>query len=244
MNDRLILITGANGQTPSFLARYYLSKKAELILVWHNRQDRIADLADNPKVHLIRQDLVDFDGLASQLDQIRSKIGKSPDSLIHCASIRSSDSKAVHNSDSDAWRRVLEVNLLGFYNTLRAVLPNMQDNKFGRVVLLASNVTRSGLANGSAYAASKAAMVNLMRSTALENHESNIVLNAVSPGPIDTKLEDDYSGDYLEFRKKYFDDYLKQNPGKRLCTTAEIAKYCDLFLDSEIHNGTGLEILL
>jgi NAD(P)-dependent dehydrogenase (short-subunit alcohol dehydrogenase family) len=86
------------------------------------------------------------------------------------------------------WKNVIDVNLNGAANTLRAVLPHMISRKHGRVVLIASGQGRHGFKNGSAYSASKWGVIGLMKSAAWEVGKDGITVNCVEPGLADTAL--------------------------------------------------------
>jgi NAD(P)-dependent dehydrogenase (short-subunit alcohol dehydrogenase family) len=86
------------------------------------------------------------------------------------------------------WKNVIDVNLTGAANTLRAVLPPMLERKNGRIVIIASGQGRHGFKNGSAYSASKWGVIGLMKSAAWEVAKSGVTINCVEPGLVDTPL--------------------------------------------------------
>jgi NAD(P)-dependent dehydrogenase (short-subunit alcohol dehydrogenase family) len=86
------------------------------------------------------------------------------------------------------WKNVIDVNLNGTANTMRAALPHMIGRKSGRIVIIASGQGRHGFKNGSAYSASKWGVIGLMKSAALEVGKENITVNCVEPGLVDTAL--------------------------------------------------------
>ncbi len=86
------------------------------------------------------------------------------------------------------WKNVVDVNLNGTANTLRAVLPHMLGRKYGRIVIIASGQGRHGFKNGSAYSASKWGVIGLMKSVAWEVGKDGITINCVEPGLVDTPL--------------------------------------------------------
>ena len=90
-------------------------------------------------------------------------------------------------ADED-WKNVIDVNLNGAANTLRAVLPHMLARKYGRIVLIASGQGRHGFKNASAYSASKWGMIGLMKSAAWEVAKEGVTINCVEPGLVDTPL--------------------------------------------------------
>jgi len=100
---------------------------------------------------------------------------------------------------------------------LKCVLPYFKKNQNGKIVLFASNVTRIGLPNGSAYSASKAGIANIGRTLAAEEAGNNIIINTVSPGPI--KIDDShFSESYRIFREQYY----KKKFGKSLLNVAHL----------------------
>jgi NAD(P)-dependent dehydrogenase (short-subunit alcohol dehydrogenase family) len=139
---------------------------------------------------------------------------------------------------------VFNSNVTMAYNAVRACLPGMLERKFGRLLLLGSNVVQTGLPSGSAYAAAKAAIVNLVRSVALEAAPSNVLINAISPAPIETDLEADYQGEYLAFRQRYFETYKKMSPTGKLISLEELRLTIEFLLDSGLQNLTGQNIIL
>jgi 3-oxoacyl-[acyl-carrier protein] reductase len=107
--------------------------------------------------------------------------------------------RALWRMEDDEWRDVIDVNLTGAFNMIRAVTPMLRAQQHGKIVNVASvHGLRSefGLAN---YAASKAGMIGLTRSAAVELGPSNINVNAVAPGYIrTTRLTDGVSPDILD----------------------------------------------
>ncbi len=235
------IITGANGQMGSYISELL---DGPALLLYRNRTDRLADLATYPEKLLISCDLMDLEGLHAAIAKASLKFNCAPSVLIHTASVRSSDAQSLADSDPEIFQSVFTLNFTGTYNILRACLPQMRSNAFGRIVAFASDVVNTGLPNGAAYAAAKAAIVNLVKSTALENGDANILINCVSPGPIDTNLEEDYHGEYLDFRKAYFKAFKEKNPIGKLIGKGEIMAVVRMLCSSELINLTGQDIVI
>ena len=89
--------------------------------------------------------------------------------------------------DSD-WRDVIDKNLNGTANTVRAFAPKMVARKKGRFILLSSMQGKHGTTDASSYSASKWGILGLMKSAAIEFGEHNITVNALIPGLVDTAL--------------------------------------------------------
>jgi NAD(P)-dependent dehydrogenase (short-subunit alcohol dehydrogenase family) len=110
--------------------------------------------------------------------------------------------------------------------------------------MFGSNVVQTGLYRGSAYAAAKAAIVNLVQSIALETASANVLINAISPAPIETSLEEEYTGDYLAFRKHYFEEFRQMSPTGKLVSKEEIWLFCETLLSDKLENFTGKNIII
>ncbi|MDI6795673.1 MAG: SDR family oxidoreductase [Desulfatibacillaceae bacterium] len=93
----------------------------------------------------------------------------------------------LEKQNPDMWERDLKVNLSGAFNCIRAVWPGMKKKKWGRIVNISSFVAQTGALAQPGYGASKAGLLGLSRSLALEGARHNITVNAVLPGFIDTE---------------------------------------------------------
>lgn len=240
----LTIITGANGQTAIHIARELLKQNCRLLLIAHKRTDRVEKLvAEYPNLcRLIKCDLTDFEITRTLIQKYISEAGMIPDALVHTASIRSYDARTLADSEPEIWNSIINQNITMAYNAIRNILPAMIERRNGKIVLFGSNVTRTGLPYGSAYAAAKSALSNLVRSVAWEIAQSNVQINMVSPAPIETNLEEDYNGDYLEFRKEYFDAYKKSHPSKKLISLDDISHVVLSLLNFELNAVSGEEI--
>lgn len=241
---RQILISGANSQVGSYLAKEYYKEGFQLVLLYHNRNERIAEQLGKEGIFSCSVDLCDATAVQAAISESVKQLKQNSDILIHCAAVRSSDALPLCQTEPFQFTYVLKSNIISAYNVLRYSLPPMQEKRFGRIIMFGSDVSRRGLKNGSAYAASKAAIANMVKSVALELAKDNILINTVSPAPIKTALEEDYSGEYLQFRQRYFADYLTNVPTGKFVTKEEIKKVIDLLISEDLQNLTGEEIFI
>ncbi|HOV16215.1 MAG TPA: SDR family oxidoreductase [Candidatus Cloacimonadota bacterium] len=241
-----IVITGANGQSASNLAAELLHQGCNLILLVHDKTDRIQTLLAQfgNQCKLGKCDLSNFDATSELLTNLIKETDWQPEGLVHTAAVRSYDAKALSESDPALWQEIFFLNISMAYNILRCVLPGMIERNLGKIVLFGSNVTRTGLPFGSAYAAAKSALANLTRSVAWETAAENIQINILSPAPIETDLESDYSGEYLKFRQEYFEAYRQSHPAHKLVSLQDVTQAALSLLNLECNSLSGEEIYL
>jgi NAD(P)-dependent dehydrogenase (short-subunit alcohol dehydrogenase family) len=93
----------------------------------------------------------------------------------------------AHRMREEQWRRDIDVNLSGAFRVVQACLPGMRERGYGRVVAISSGAATGGLAGQVAYAASKAGLLGMVRTLAVEGAAHGITANAVAPGMIGTE---------------------------------------------------------
>ena len=92
------------------------------------------------------------------------------------------------DTDPGHWQRVTAVNLFGVFACTHAVLPGMQQAKYGRIVSIASEAGRIGSKGSAVYSAAKGGVIAFMKVMAREGARFNITANSIAPGPIETPL--------------------------------------------------------
>ena len=97
------------------------------------------------------------------------------------------------------WRRVIEVNLVAPYLVCRAVVPQMLQRGYGRIVNIASVAGKEGNPNASHYSASKAGLIALTKSLAKELATQGVLVNAVAPAAAKTAIFDQMSQQHIDF---------------------------------------------
>ena len=151
-----------------------------------------------------------------------TKKTKKIDILVNNAGIY--EREKFENISYENWDKVLSINLTGCFNLCKAVLPFMKPG--GKIIFISSQLALKGAAHGAHYAASKAGILGLVRSLALELASLKINVNAVAPGTIDTDLIANYTRKERQIR-------INEIPLKRLGTPTDVANTC-LFLASEL----------
>lgn len=139
-------------------------------------------------------------------------------------------SPITDTTDEDV-HRLVDINVKGSYFQLRKAIAQMKKQAYGSIVAMSSMSGLVGHPEMSLYCATKAAIANMVRSLALELATSNIRINAVCPGTIDTPMPRDYAASTLH-PEATIQDFIGAEPMKRLGAPAEVAPVV-LFLSSD-----------
>ena len=131
-------------------------------------------------------DVADPDSVDAAAAMLRDSMGDA-DLLVNCAGV-SSGGRPIAEHDEAGWQRVLAVNLSGAFHVTRAVIGGMIDRGFGRIVNVASGTGVRPSPGAAAYASSKAGLIALTKTVALEGAAHGVTANAVAPGLVDTAM--------------------------------------------------------
>jgi 2-hydroxycyclohexanecarboxyl-CoA dehydrogenase len=135
------------------------------------------------------------------------------------------------------WSKVIDVNLNGVFHTIQAVLPDMVESGWGRIVNISSSSTHSGQPFMAHYVAAKSAVNGLTKSLALEYGPAGITVNAVPPGFIDTPML--RSAESRHLLGGTVEDHINRTPVRRVGRPEDIAAACAFFASDEAGYITG-----
>lgn len=169
----MIIITGITGGIGNFLFNKFSQSGEQLIGTYHLNKPE-GKQYDN----CVQLDITNYSQVEQFISSIRSTAKEI--TLINCAGI--SANAFAHKSDIDEWTNVINVNLTGTFHLIRATLPLMREQQFGRIINLSSIVSQTGVMGTSAYAASKAGINGMIKSIALENAQKGITINNINLG--------------------------------------------------------------
>ena len=187
--SKVVLITGGGSGIGKATAFRFASEGATVAVADLNG-DAAGETADSiaessGDAHAFQVDVGDEASVSKMSAAL--KVGMGPPSiLVNCAGIGTT--QPLLETDLETWNRTIQVNLTGSFLLAKAVLPDMVEAGFGRIILIGSINSRKALKRRNAYAASKAGVANLTQLIAVEFAEHGITANCLIPGPIDTAL--------------------------------------------------------
>lgn len=187
---KTVLITGATGGIGKGICKLFQKQGAQLAIVGRDAAKledfRKTELPDGD-VKIYAVDLSDENNIAGLAAKVEEDCGKI-DILINNAGI-TKDNLSLKIS-TESWHKVLDTNLTSSFLLSKAVLPIMLKRRYGRIINMTSIVGVIGNAGQSNYAASKAGLIGMSKSMALEVASRGITINCLAPGFIKTPMTD------------------------------------------------------
>lgn len=249
LQNKVIIITGAAMGLGLATARELASEGANLILVDYNEkslQEAKKEISgQNPAVKIITvvADVSNEDAVKNYVDEAIKAFGRI-DGLYNNAGIEGKQA-GMTEYDVNIFKKVIDINLMGVYYGMRYVIPVMQQQKYGRIVNVASVGGLRGVLNQVPYVASKHAVSGMTKNAALEYGRDGINTNAIAPGAILTPMvAEAFKQVNPDDPKAAETEYAQRNPTKRLGLPHEVAKVVVFPLgeDASYVNGQTIAI--
>ena len=238
LKNKKILITGATGGIGGSLVKKFLSLDAEILATGTN-SEKLENLKKKfSKIKIKKFDISSHSGIEKFIEEVSEELG-GLDVLINNAGINR-DNLSLRMKD-DEWQKVIDVNLTSTFLLSKYSIKKMLKGNSGRVVNITSIVGHTGNIGQANYTASKAGVVAMSKSLALEYGKKNINVNCISPGFISTEMTDKINDEYKEVLKSKI-------PMNRFGTPNDIAntviflcsKLSDYITGETIHVNGGM----
>jgi NAD(P)-dependent dehydrogenase (short-subunit alcohol dehydrogenase family) len=179
-------------------------------------------------------DVTDRDQVDAALADVRKRLGPVT-ILVNAAGM--DGFKRFADLSFDSWQRLIDVNLNGVFHCIQAVLPDMVEAGWGRIVNISSSSAQSGQPFMTHYVASKSAVNGLTKALALELGPAGITVNAVPPGFIDTPML--RRAESRELIGGTVEDHIQRTPVRRVGRPEDIAAACSFLVSEEAGYITG-----
>lgn len=187
------LITGASGGIGSATAELLAENGYEVFLGSNSHYKQAEEFAEKLTAAGYRAKALKFDIKDSKEVEVAAAATGPVDVLVNNAG--TACWKLFNDITDDEYNEVFDVNVRGTFNCIRAYLPQMIHNKNGSIINISSMWGQTGASCEVIYSAAKSAVIGLTKALAKETAPSNIRVNCICPGAIDTKMNDNLSDD-------------------------------------------------
>ena len=224
LENKNIIITGASGGIGNSIVEKLYDNGAT-ILASGTKIEKLEELKKKfSNIEILKFDISESDQIEDFVDNASDKLGGSLDCIVNNAGI-TKDNLAIRMS-LDEWKKVIEINLTSTFLLSKFAIKKMLKNKSGKIINITSVVGHTGNLGQANYTASKAGIVAMSKSLAIEYAKKNININCVSPGFIKTEMTDKIND---EFKKTL----LSKIPSGELGTGEDVSN-CVAFLASDM----------
>jgi len=226
LKDKKIIVTGASGGIGNSIVEK-LNNSGAKILATGTKIEKLKELKSKYRdINILKFDISQNDKIEEFIESATLELGGSLDCIVNNAGL-TQDNLAIRMS-FDEWKKVIDVNLTSTFLLSKFAIKKMLKNKSGKIVNITSVVGHTGNLGQANYAASKAGIIAMSKSLAIEYAKKNININCISPGFIKTAMTD-------KIDEKFKELIVSKIPSGRLGEPEDIANVV-LFLASDQSN--------
>ena len=235
LNKKNIIVTGASGGIGNAIVEK-LYEQGGNVLATGTREEKLQELKVKFKnIKTLKFDISSHDKIEEFINNATDELGGSLDCIVNNAGI-TKDNLTIRMS-IDEWSKVIDINLTSTFLMSKFAIKKMLKNKTGKIINITSVVGHTGNVGQANYTASKAGIVAMSKSLAIEYAKKNINVNCISPGFISTAMTD-------AIDEKFKESIISKIPANRLGKPKDIANAV-LFLassESDYINGETLHV--
>ena len=224
LKNKNIIVTGATGGIGNSIVEKLCNNGAN-ILATGTRMEKLEDLKKRfNNIRILKFDISQHDKIEEFINKATDDLGGSLDCIVNNAGI-TKDNLAIRMS-LEEWSKVININLTSSFLMSKYSIKKMLKNKSGKIINITSVVGHTGNVGQANYAASKAGIVAMSKSLAIEYAKKNININCISPGFIDTVMTE-------QIDEKFKETIIAKIPSNRLGKPEDIANAV-IFLSSNL----------
>jgi 3-oxoacyl-[acyl-carrier protein] reductase len=223
LKNKNIIVTGATGGIGNSIIKKFSHAGAK-ILATGTRIEKLEEIKkEHENIKILKFDISQSDKIQDFIENATKELGGSLDGIINNAGI-TQDNLSIRMS-LEEWQKVIDINLTSTFLMCKFAIKKMLKNKSGKIVNITSVVGHTGNLGQANYTASKAGIVAMSKSLAIEYAKKNINVNCISPGFIKTAMTDSID-------EKFKEAIISKIPSARLGEPDDIANAV-LFLSSD-----------
>ena len=235
LTNKNIIITGASGGIGNAIVKRLYENNAN-ILATGTKIEKLNEIKTKfDRIKILKFDILQNDKIEEFIENATNDLGGNLDCIVNNAGI-TQDNLAIR-MNLDEWKKVIDVNLTSSFLLSKFAIKKMLKNKSGKIINITSVVGHTGNLGQANYTASKAGIIAMSKSLALEYAKKNININCISPGFIKTTMTD-------KIDDKFKESIISKIPSARLGEAEDIANAV-LFLasnQSDYINGETLHV--
>ena len=239
LENAVVVITGASGDLGQAIAKELGFSGAKIVVDYAHRKEPAEDLVailragGSPDAVAIQADVSDPEQAAMLIEETIKRFGRI-DVLVNNAGINID--RSLKNMAVEDWRKVLETDLSSYFYTTKAAFPFFMQQGSGTIINMSSLAGEMGNFGQSNYSAAKAGILGFTKAAALELARSNVTVNALCPGVIESQM-------WKTIPPAAKEALLKKIPLGRVGTPQEVARAVRyLIVDGEYMTGTTLDL--
>ena len=235
LKDKNIIVTGASGGIGNSIVEK-LNQNGANILATGTRIERLEELKEKfSNIKILKFDISQHDKIEEFIENATKELGGSLDCIVNNAGI-TKDNLTIRMS-LEEWSKVININLTSTFLMCKYSIKKMFKNKSGKIINITSVVGHTGNVGQANYTASKAGIVAMSKSLAIEYAKKNINVNCISPGFISTAMTD-------QIDEKFKETIIAKIPSNRLGKPEDIANAVNFLSSdqSDYINGETLHV--
>jgi len=226
--NRIVIVTGGSRGIGEAICEEFIKNNDIVILNYRNSYKKALEIKERlgENLYLVKADVGNFNEVKVMVEFCISKFGR-VDVLVNNAGI--SQIKPFSDITEEDWNEMIRVNLTGVYNTTKCVMESMIHNKKGKIINISSIWGEVGASCEVHYSTVKAGVIGFTKALSKELSLSNIQVNCITPGIIDTDMNSQFDKEELK----------KEVPCEKLGTPKDVAKAVLFLADDGTEYITG-----
>lgn len=226
------IVTGGTRGIGLEISKALIADGHKVAAIYHGNDAAAKAFKEETSGEAFKADVANFESCQNVVAKITKKLG-AVTILVNNAGITRDG--MLHKMPEDDWHAVIETNLTSCYSMCRAVVKDMRDHGYGRIINISSINGQKGQLGQVNYSAAKAGMLGFTKALALESARKGITVNAICPGYIKTEMTEAMDSAVLE-------SIVKQIPAGRMGKPGEIASIVSFLASEKASFITGATI--
>ena len=233
LNNKVAVVTGGAQGIGMAIAERLLASGSSVCL-WDRDEKLVrkttSSLAKKGRVEMVVMDVTDLESVKNAAKETKKTFGNID--ILVCNAGIAGPSLKTWEYPSEEWQQVIHIDLTGVFNCLHVVSPIMIEQKYGRIVNIASVAGKDGNPNAAPYSAAKAGVIALTKSLGKELAEYDIAVNCITPAAAKTRIFDQISENHIQYM-------LSKIPRNRFLKVEEAASMVAWLCSAENSFTTG-----